>query len=1266
MRSKASDRARRDSSSAKRTQTPVPATPSDVAEAVAATGSEFQLGDLVICRYSTYPYWPATIDQTHQTRHMGHYRCLQRTRAGDIVLAYWCTFSNEDTGGWVRHDRIVPYHPSIVEEIRLDSSVDFSKEQRKAFKVMHDAYQRVPESSRLPAPKKLPPDFSADVFPDPEASDMLLSDDDADTGEADADADEPGPASRRNTLDDDEDDLGNHRRHHRNDDDDDDDDDPMNLGLSSDDEPPPKPRPTSRGGKRRSAETTTTRGRGRGRGGRGGRRGGPKRKPLPASPGRVKRARLSRREDDGGGGAASPGGLSAIRSKRSEGSASAPAVLVEDVRPPTGDDETATNATAVLRLELSAAQKTISELRAALSTRDARISTLEREALNPIRFTLPPPPDNLDPKLPSPSAYRSVQVDSDSFATVMSELLKSFDEFKAAVKDAEGARSRLVEEAEEMRTKYKASCEGVVENEQDAVNLETKIVSLLAKLVTFDVKVNDLRNHRAGNYVRAIGKTCKQMPAIHNLCNVIYETWKRLVLDYLDEPSPKPTAADSRSPADTNVNDLKKAAESNRTEDKNDVKGKREKNDEKDVKAKEKIEKIDSNVTNESDTKMKDVPSTGKVEDNKTPVKSTADHELDEVVKNSEASAVGENEVMKDDKTVDKENHAAAVSDRNDLNEKAGDQMKDESPLNKKDDQTKDSDSVGVGKGKVVDSDKANGGDERRPDVMEKDEEDSVTLGNKKSTTVKEKATEREESFVEEDKKELQQDLKVGADDDEDMAGDSDEDVHSDAKHEVTEIDGKAHEESDDGKNGDESDDGKKGELDNGKNVEESDNGKNSEESDDDKNDEDDIASGGSETKVKSIEKEKESLIDHRQREKDKDANTSSSEEEEDDDDEEDENEDRGRDDEDEGNPHSKGDLKLVIKSKEREVQKSESVGDKDDSDHRNSADDNDDDDDGDGDGDGDADADDDDDDNDGDDEDDGDDENSGNEDEIGTKKGKTPKVEIVKNTRLVRSGSVEDEAKNDVKVTKVEEHERREKQEVSDSSEEEDEEEEGDTSSNRKQNKLEGGSELMSDGDDKSEEDDVSEEGKHDEKDKNSKLLTEEVRETKTSSVHVERNNSGPKIERRNIADKTERRYATDRTERDGSAETFEWRAGNVKADRKSVPTCTERRSSSDSKPDRKVGDRADRKVKSGAPEKVERKRESVGKKQPLIVKTGGKDGMGRGMRTRDEGGARGRSRGRGKGKGKTRLKDEEEMTTRKGRSDGDALRGRRRSPGT
>lgn len=113
-----------------------------------AKGVPFRLGDLVLCRYSDYPYWPATIDQTHQPGLRGTICCTRPTVGGSLVLCLWCTFCNEDTGGWVRFDRIVRYHPALVDAVRVPKDHFYYGSQTAALSVAERAFNCMPVNVR--------------------------------------------------------------------------------------------------------------------------------------------------------------------------------------------------------------------------------------------------------------------------------------------------------------------------------------------------------------------------------------------------------------------------------------------------------------------------------------------------------------------------------------------------------------------------------------------------------------------------------------------------------------------------------------------------------------------------------------------------------------------------------------------------------------------------------------------------------------------------------------------------------------------------------------------------------------------------------------------------------------------------------------------------------------------------------------------------------------------------------------------------------------
>lgn len=123
---------------------------------------------------------------------------FRRTYAGDTILSYWCNFCNEDTGGWVRHDRMVRFHPSLVPRIRVGHRHHMYSDQAAALRAAAQEYDTrlrrgssYDYSAMKEPPKNLPPDFTTRVklrIPHPS---MLLSDEEAGSVPRDTNANEP-------------------------------------------------------------------------------------------------------------------------------------------------------------------------------------------------------------------------------------------------------------------------------------------------------------------------------------------------------------------------------------------------------------------------------------------------------------------------------------------------------------------------------------------------------------------------------------------------------------------------------------------------------------------------------------------------------------------------------------------------------------------------------------------------------------------------------------------------------------------------------------------------------------------------------------------------------------------------------------------------------------------------------------------------------------------------------------------------------------------
>lgn len=621
MRSKSSERSHRRQSAKTAADPPTTvatttatthttSSPNAIEAAVEASGVRFNLGDLVICRYSTYPYWPATIDMTHQKKYHREYRCMKRTRGGDSVLAYWCTFSNDDTGGWVRYDRIVPYHPKILEPIKIPKHLDLGQDQFEALKVARGAYYNIPAQARPSQPENLPKDFFSKPKPEAKDPDMLVSDEEDETGAADDTVtsgpsnEEPNDNDEGGIDDDDGDDvddrkseegdrgsvdrnnsrdkrasvvktnvkneniedevngsfqkpskleedhagdtnskMDNRRRHPDSGDEysvdhaeDDGGEDPMDLGDPSSDEedakPPPPPRST-----KQKREPSGRGGRGRGRGG-GRRTSGAKRK-LPT--GNTTATASSPPNMHGNTSAVSTPMSKRARSGTSKANTSEKgdeAAIVNMGRGARRREQQ--REVDQLRSELSAARKVITDLKGELVKSNSIIADLKsrRVKMNP-----PEAPDSVPLVKPPKSEYQSKPVSSSELKDVMMKLKNTFQTFKTKVRDAQNKRAALFVRADEMCKEFLEGCDDLEDKESKAVNLESELVDMLSHLITLDIDVMELRPLKMGRLVRSIGRTCKQMPAIHGLAEEIHFTWKAVV----DKSMKKDTSAGSQS-----------------------------------------------------------------------------------------------------------------------------------------------------------------------------------------------------------------------------------------------------------------------------------------------------------------------------------------------------------------------------------------------------------------------------------------------------------------------------------------------------------------------------------------------------------------------------------------------------------------------------------------------------------------------------------------------------------------------------------------------
>lgn len=467
----------------------------------------FRLGELVICRYSAYPYWPATIDQTHQSKLKGNFWDYRRTRRGNRVLSFWCTFSNEDTGGWVRGDRMVRYHPDIVDRIRLDSAHDHYDEQHNALIAAQKAFASLPHTDE--APKDLPSDYGS--LSAGEDLDTLVSDSGAE-GTDDDDDDGSSSESERGSSDEAENRrqvrAAKHPAKRQR---------PSSAMSTTPKKPGPKPkakRESKREPKRAPKRTSTPAAVAR------------PRKRVKTTPA-AERARERDRDRD----LDIPKPSTEDRAAYSQSDETGKAALVVTAAEMGARNEQISR----LQIDLKAAQCMVESLRKKLDMKERELKGLTESTI--ARFQSPPSPDSIKVDVPPKDVFLSKPVGREKFAAIMLTLKETFENFKSNIRMVDEERFFLDEEKTRLRKEYEATYEKVYALERAAVQGEKDLANQLRDILQLKAEVPDLREHKAGNVVRAIGRACKQLPSINVVCNEIYSAWKAQVLHYLDHNS---------------------------------------------------------------------------------------------------------------------------------------------------------------------------------------------------------------------------------------------------------------------------------------------------------------------------------------------------------------------------------------------------------------------------------------------------------------------------------------------------------------------------------------------------------------------------------------------------------------------------------------------------------------------------------------------------------------------------------------------------------
>lgn len=507
----------------------------------------FKLGELVLCRYSSYPYWPATIDVTHQKKRAGQHYCMHPTKNGTKVLAYWCTFADDDTGGWVRSDRMVRYHPGLVDMVRVSEDNEWFEEQESALTTTQKSHELMHgKDGDLPTP--VPPvDLRKHSARQKyrESGEDLMSDDEAAEGD---------PEEKKGK------DHGDHREQE-------DQEDEMDLGMSSDEETAARTKPEKKKGKggRRSLTPASKKSTPRAKAKKEPRKGAKRKQVTPASSKKKSKPDTFEEDllrdvdvkeevdetDD------VPGKKVASSLKKKRGSRAFP-----------GDAKVRD-----LEARLQEANSTISKLKQKLKRRG---DGSPRDGA--VTLAMPEFPLNVKVALPEGKQFRSNPVDGEKFNAMMKELHSRFETFKLDANSARDERLKLDTGLYEMREAFKKSCETLQEAEDKAVGSERAFIQHLHEILVANVAVDDLRHHKAGNVVRHMGKMCKDMPSITSFCNAIYSSWKQQVVDFVHgkgaESSPSngkstpETKASGKVKADIEKDGKSKAAKVKKEEDK--------------------------------------------------------------------------------------------------------------------------------------------------------------------------------------------------------------------------------------------------------------------------------------------------------------------------------------------------------------------------------------------------------------------------------------------------------------------------------------------------------------------------------------------------------------------------------------------------------------------------------------------------------------------------------------------------------------------------
>lgn len=479
----------------------------------------FQLGELVLCRYSSYPYWPAVVDVTHQKKQKGRYVKWSRKfpPAGGRVLVFWCTFSNEDSGGWVRSDRMVRFHPELVKLITVPTDHEDYDAQSDAVAAARRDYDAI-YGSKGPQPVPEIPSDLKDRRPEEYSDAGEESDDEEDNAAGtDRDEEEKGPSRksepvprRRNVLS------------------------TLTATRRKKSEPTPPSRPRAKKEprktvKRKSAPTTPPRAKKK-----------PKTTTPQSAPPKTERRRSAAKKE--------PVAAPDPRDEMDVDDDDAEDVVMRARKTPRTRDDHAADSAKVAELErsLEAANSTISKLKRSLRKKENQIAELT-DGSSPVHVKSPPAPDVTELPMPPKTRYRSAPMDGEEFSNVIAGLRRQYDSFTESVRTASGVRLKLETETKAVQEKVGKLVDEVVSAEKTAAENESALAGMLRKILVADVAVADLRAHKAGNLLKAMTKKCKEMQLIFDYSSAIYETWMQQVMKHVGEnEKPKSEASEEK------------------------------------------------------------------------------------------------------------------------------------------------------------------------------------------------------------------------------------------------------------------------------------------------------------------------------------------------------------------------------------------------------------------------------------------------------------------------------------------------------------------------------------------------------------------------------------------------------------------------------------------------------------------------------------------------------------------------------------------------